>query len=121
MKKIIMSLFLVSLLVCLTGCEEKETSVDPYSQYNYTSWTNTSGYVIQILENSCKVGKDGKQIGNVCKFEANAGGSGVAKITVCDSNGFDCDSSDLPYRSKLIKSFYIFGNTWYYSGDVIRN
>ena len=41
-------------------------------------------------------------------LKQNAGGSGVAKITVCDSNGFDCDSSDLPYRSKLIKSFYIY-------------
>lgn len=121
MKKII-CLFTISLfMIILTGCSDDETN--KYDLYKYTSWKTTDGYVLQLLEDRCLVGKDGKANGNVCKFEPNASDSGVGLITLCNSYGNDCEKTELYYNMNDLSrsSIYIYGMTFHYTGTVAKD
>lgn len=119
MKKII--IILLIMIVTLTGCDDEP--VDQYGLYKYTQWTSTDGYIIQLLEDTCKVGKDGEAFDQVCKFEPNASGTGVAKITICNKYGTDCQSIEKRYYKSSLEntSIYIYGRTFYYTGKIKRN
>ena len=121
MKKGFIMLFVTFVLLGITGCEDSSSI---YDFYKYTGWETTSGYVLQIRENDCLIGKDGKAFNQVCEFEANANNTGVAKLTICNSLGTDCDSLDLEYNRGTLKkgqsSIYIYGYTWYYTGKVSK-
>lgn len=122
MKKLFIMIFIAFMLLGMTGCDE-DTS-DPYEFYKYTGWKTTDGYVLQIREDDCLIGKDGKAFNRVCKFDANASDTGVAKLTICDNLGTNCDSLDLTYNKRKLtvgqSSIYVYGRTWYYDGTVSR-
>ena len=121
MKKII-CLFIISLFITmLTGCSDDEAN--KYDLYKYTSWKTTDGYVLQLLEDRCLVGKDGKATGNVCKFEPNASDSGVGLVTLCNSYGNDCEETELYYNMNDLSrsSIYIYGMKFHYTGTVAKD
>ena len=122
MRKYMFILLFAVILIGLTGCGDDE--VEPYSLYKYTEWTATDGYIIQIREDDCLIGKDGKAFNQVCEFDSNANGSGVAKITICDKNGYNCESEELEYYRTALRnnrSIYIYGRNFYYTGEVKKN
>lgn len=108
-------------ITLITGCDSE--SNDPYGLYKYTEWASTDGYIIQLYDDDCIVRANGKAFNQVCKFDPNPNGSGVAKITVCNEYGFDCESVEAPYYNSGLenKSIYIYGQSFYYTGKVRRD
>ena len=123
MKKNIILSILCIIVLLITGCDDGSSSTTSNTEspsLKYTWWQNTDGTVIQLLDNECILGKDGKAKSNVCKFIDNAYDTGQSKITICDSNGFNCDSTDISVTfAEEGYSFYSsYGGRFYYQGTV---
>ena len=106
MKKIMWFLLLIIILV--TGCEEDSQAIDN------TIWKTTDGLELVIKTDSCFLRRDGKQLGNVCKYESNASNSGVSKVTVCDRFGTNCDSYELEHKYSKTQNVIIISYGSFY-------
>lgn len=121
MRKVVCCMLILLTITLITGCDSE--SNDPYGLYKYTEWDSTDGYMIQIYDDDCIVGANGEAFDQVCEFDSNANDTGVAKITICDKYGYDCESVEMHYYHSGLEneSIYIYGRSFYYTGKVKRD
>lgn len=122
MKKIF--LVLLGVIFLTTGCEEESTTTSNRSNsLKYTWWQTTSGEIIQLHEDKCVLLDVNEKVrSNVCEFVDNAYGTGKSRITICNSFGSDCDTTNIKSgKPEKGDSFYSsYGGTYYYQGPVVE-
>ena len=110
---------IISLVIKAFSGGSEETNI--YDKYKYTNWTSTNGYVLQLLDDTCQLGKDGYVVKAIkCEFDPNANNSGFAIVTLC--SGIDCEKAELSYHhgKDIDSSIYIYGTSFHYTGKLSK-